>query len=84
MATLAPTYKPSLVHIVFVKTRIPFIKIRGPRLCMVISAGILFAGLSIPVLMAVELLPLTLGLGFVSCALIGTGGGLGLILNGEL
>ena len=45
-----------------------------PRRCMVISTGSVLAGLSIPLLMTVGLLPVTLFLGGVGLALAAAGG----------
>jgi len=54
------------------------------RRCMVISMGLVLAGMSIPFLMAIELLPVTLPLGFVGFVLTATGGLLSLIFWGEI
>ncbi len=82
MATITYAYKPNLARLVYVKTSNKF-KIHLPRRCMVISVGILLAGLSIPFFMIFELLPLTLGLFFASLGLTGTGTVLALIQCGE-
>jgi hypothetical protein len=51
---------------------------------MVISVGLILAGLSIPVLMVIHLLPATFFLGFVGFALAATGGVMALIFCGEI
>jgi hypothetical protein len=51
---------------------------------MVVSAGLILAGLSLPTLMAVQLLPLNLLLCFAGFALVASGGILALIMDGEL
>ena len=55
-----------------------------PRRCMVVSVGLIFAGMSIPMLMLVLALPLSLLLGFLGFALAATGGVLSLIFCGEI
>ena len=55
-----------------------------PRPCMLVSAGLVLAGVSIPILMAAGYLPLSLGLCFLALVLIGSGSVAGLILCGEL
>jgi hypothetical protein len=55
-----------------------------PRRCMVVSSGLVLAGLSIPLLMAVGVFPLSFVLGFLGFGLAGTGGVLLLIFCGEL
>jgi hypothetical protein len=84
MTTLTQAYKPALAHIAFIKKRDEFIERLMPRRCMVVSVGLILAGLSIPVLMEVQLLQLSLLLGFVGFALVAAGGVLLLIHCGEL
>ncbi|MCX6035298.1 MAG: hypothetical protein NTV38_10035 [Chloroflexi bacterium] len=74
MAALTQVYKPDLARIAFIKKRDEFIEKLIPRRCMVVSVGLILAGLSISMLMAVKLLQLSFLLGFVGFALIGTGG----------
>ncbi len=57
---------------------------RLPRRCMVVAAGLVLAGLSIPLLMATQLLPTTLLVGFVALVLMAAGGGLLLTWCGEI
>ena len=84
MATLTHAYKPTLARIASIKKRDEFIEKLIPRRCMVVSVGLIFAGMSIPLLMAVQLLPVTLFLGFVGFALVATGGVMALIFCGEI
>jgi hypothetical protein len=84
MATLTQIYKPDLARITFINKRDEFIEKLIPRRCMVVSVGLILAGLSISMLMAVQLLQLSFLLGFVGFALIGTGGVLTLIYCGEI
>jgi hypothetical protein len=51
---------------------------------MVVSVGLILAGLNIPLLMAVQLLPISLVLGFVGFVLVAIGGVTALIFCGEL
>jgi hypothetical protein len=84
MAALTQNYKPNVVRIVFTKKRDALIERLMPRRCMVVSVGLIFAGMGIPALMIFELLPVSMFLGFVSLALIAVGGVLALVFCGEL
>jgi len=84
MATLTHDYKPNVMRIVFIKKRDAIIERLMPRRCMVVSVGMIVAGLGIPALMAFKLLPLSLLLGFVGFALAAVGGVLALVYCGEL
>ena len=84
MATLTQAYKTTLARIAYIQKRDEFIEKLIPRRCMVVSVGLIFTGMSIPLLMAVQLLPVTLLLGFVGFALTATGGAMALIFYGEI
>ncbi len=82
MATLTQSYKSAVrTHARKVEE---FIEKILPRRCMVISVGLILAGLSIHGLMMVDLLPLHLLLGFAGFALIAAGGILALCFSGVL
>lgn len=55
-----------------------------PRPCMVISTGICLAGFSIPLLMAIGILPVNLLMAAIGLALTALGGVLSLTLCGEI
>jgi hypothetical protein len=61
-----------------------FVERHKLRRCMVVSMGLVLAGLSISFLMAIELLPVTLLLNFVGFALTASGGLMSLIFWGEI
>ena len=84
MAALTQNYKTNAVRIVFTKRRDSLIERLMPRRCMVVSVGMVLAGVGIPALMIFELLPLSMFLGFMSLALIAVGGVLALVFCGEL
>jgi hypothetical protein len=84
MTTLTRNFKPNAMHFVFMKKRDAFIERLMPRRCMVVSVGMILAGIGIPLLMVVKLLPISFFLGFVCLALIGVGGVLALVYCGEL
>jgi hypothetical protein len=84
MATLTQTYKPNLARMAWVKKRDEFIEKLIPRRCMVVSVGLILAGLGIPMLMVIQWLPVTFLLGFVGFALTATGGVLALVFCGEI
>jgi hypothetical protein len=84
MTTLTQTYIPKLAGIAATYHREKFLEELIPRSCMVVSLGLILAGLSIPVLMAVQLLPISLLLVFVGFGLVAVGGVMTLIFCGEI
>ena len=84
MATLTQNYKANAVRIVFTKRRVSLIERLMPRRCMVVSVGMILAGVGIPALMIFEILPVSMFLGFMSLALIAVGGVLALVFCGEI
>jgi hypothetical protein len=84
MTTLFQSYKAYTLHIAFANRRDEIIERLIPRRCMLVSVGLILAGMSIPVLMVVQILPSTLLLGFLTLALIATGGVLVLFYCGEI
>jgi hypothetical protein len=84
MATLTQAYAPALAHIEFTKKRDKFIEKLMPRRCMVVSVGLILAGMSIPMIMVVEEIPISLFLGFAGFALVASGGVMALIFHGEI
>lgn len=84
MTTLTQSYKPTTVRIVLIRKFDNLLERLMPRRCMVVSVGMMLAGLGIPVLMIFKVLPLSLLLGFVGLALIAVGGVLALVYCGEI
>ncbi len=84
MTAVTQTYKPTVARIVFTKKHEAFLERLMPRRCMVISVGMILAGMGVPVLMVFKVLPVTLLLGFVGFALVAVGGVLTLVYCGEL
>lgn len=84
MATLTQSYRPTTVRIVFARKLDNFLEGLMPRRSMVISGGMIFAGLGIPALMVFKFLPLSMFLGFLGLALIAAGGILALVCYGEI
>jgi hypothetical protein len=84
MAALTQLYRPTLAHIAFIKKRDAFIERFKPRRCMMVSVGLILAGMCLPMLMILGLLPATLFLAFVGFALTAAGGGLALFYCGEI
>jgi len=84
MATITQNYKPNALRITLVHKRDALIERLMPRRCMVVSVGMILAGIGIPALMAFKLLPVSLVLGFVAFALVAVGGVLALVYCGEL
>ena len=84
MATLNQTERLNIIRIAPANESGKFNGKLMPRRCLVISTGLILAGLSVPVLNAMELLTFTISLGFVSFALVATDGVLTLIFYGEI
>lgn len=84
MAAVTQNYKPNTLRIGFIRKRDDLIEKLLPRRCMVISVGMIFAGIGIPALMAFKLLPVSLLLAFLGLALAAVGGVLALVYCGEL
>jgi len=84
MATITQNYKPNLMYVIFVQKRDDLIEKLTPRRHMVISVGMILAGIGIPALMIFKLLPASLLLGFAGVALIAVGGVLALVCCGEI
>jgi hypothetical protein len=84
MATLTHAYKPNLARMAFVKKRDEVIESLVPRPCMVVSVGLILAGLGIPFLMLLQLLPVTFLLCFSGFTLTMAGSALTLSLCGEI
>ena len=85
MTTLAQTYhRPHTLRLTIAKKVDKTIEALLPRRCMVISVSLVLAGLGIPFLMVVGLLPVNLLLGFIGFALTMTGVVLALTLCGEI
>lgn len=84
MNTNIKTYRPITLQNTRVKEPGKFIKKLIPRSCTALAITMILAGLSIPALMALNLLPITLVLGFAGFALAATGGVIALIFCGEI
>ncbi len=57
---------------------------RIPRRCTLVAVGLILIALGIPLLMAAQVLPTTLWLGFVALVLLAVGGGRLLVGWGEI
>lgn len=84
MATLTHSYKPHTLRFAIVQKRDDLIEKMMPRRRMVVSVGMIFAGLGIPALMVCRILPASLLLGFAGFILVAVGGVLALVFCGEL
>lgn len=83
MATLTQIYKPRMARLVVTHTLDDLIHIFKFRRCMLVSVGLILAGLSLPLIMALDLLPASLLIGLLAVALLATGGILTLFFCGE-
>lgn len=84
MATITQNYKPNALRVTLIHKRDDLIEKMMPRRNMVVSVGLILAGIAIPALMAFKLLPVSLLLGFAGLALVAVGGVLTLIYCGEI
>jgi hypothetical protein len=84
MATLTHPYKHVPMRTAFIKKRDAFIEKHTPRPCMLVSAGLILAGLSIPLLMVIQVLQPGWLLGLLGFGLTASGGVLMLIFCGEI
>lgn len=84
MAALTQAYLPNLARLAFRKKRDEFIEKLIPRPCMIVSVSLLIAGMCIPLLMMIRVLPPGLLLGLVGFGLVAGGGVLALIFCGEI
>jgi len=84
MATLTQIYKPHLARIVVTNKLDDLVHILKLRRCILVSLALILVGLCIPTLMALEMLPITLLLGFISLALIAAGSLFMLFYCGEI
>jgi len=84
MTTLTNDFKPTLIRIAITKDFDKLFEKLIPPPRMVVSVGLILAGMVIPLLMAVQLLQLSFLLGFVGFCLVSTGGVLTLIFCGEI
>ncbi len=83
MATLVQTNLLRTADLVQVK-KIDRTHKHSPRRCMVVSVGMIIAGVAIPLLMVAGFLPLTVWLGGAALFSIFAGGIVALIFCGEL
>ena len=84
MATLTRVRRSKTSRADLARMRHRIIKSWMPRRCTVMSCSLILAGLAIPLLMAVKVVPITLPLGFTTLVLLGVGCSLLLIRCGEI
>jgi hypothetical protein len=84
MVTLAQSAVPKMVRITFMKKRDDLRETLTPRFCMIIPTGMILAGLGIPALILIQLLPASLLLCGAGFALVAFGGIMWLIFYGDL
>ena len=84
MNTNIKTYRPITLQNARVKESGNFIKQLIPRRCIAIAITMILAGLSVPALMAINILPITVLLGFAGFAHVAIGGVIALIFCGEI
>ena len=84
MATYTKVYRHNTLRISLTKSFDAFIDRFWPRRCMAVSAGLFLVGLSIPVLMFFQIIPLNFAIGAIGLFLTACGGILMLIYCGEI
>ena len=80
----ARTNRNKKIRFAWIKKRDEIIERLTPSLCMMVSMGLILAGLGIPTLMVLGILPVSLLLGFVGFVFAATGGMLLLFFCGEM
>lgn len=68
----------------YTQNRYAFRRFMHPRFCMVISVGLVLIGLSLPILMVLEIIPANLLLDFLGFGLVSVGGTFTLIKYGDI
>ena len=84
MATITQTYRVRHFRLAIPRKFELAIEKFMPRRCMVVSTGLFLAGLGIPLLMVLEVLPVTFLLGAIGLALTALGGVMALVFCGEI
>jgi len=84
MAVRTHPYKIITAPQVISQKSATFVWKNKPRRCMVYSVGLMLAGMGIPFLMAIGLLPISLLLGFIGFGLTMTGGVMAFVFYGEI
>lgn len=84
MTTLFQPHKHNAIRVASVKILDKLIEMLMPRPCMMVSTGLILAGSSIPMLIAMQLLTCTVLVGFAGFALVAVGGVMALIFCGEI
>lgn len=68
----------------YIKNQFDFRRFKHPRLCMLISVGLILLGLSLPTLMVLEIIPANLLLDFLGFGLVSVGTIMTLIKCGDI
>ena len=84
MTTLTQTYRPTVMRVPLSARLDRAIEQLIPRRCMIVSVGLLLAGMGIPLLMAMGMLPVNLLTAAIGLALTALGGVLSLTMCGEI
>ena len=68
----------------YTQKRHDFRRFMHPRLCMIVSVGLILLGASFPALMVLEMIPWNLAVNFLGFGLVLTGSTIALIKCGEI
>jgi hypothetical protein len=84
MAVMTKNYKPGVTRFARVTNFEKSLEKLIPRKCMMAAVGLIVAGFSVPLLMALQVLPVTFLTCFAGFSCVASGGVLALIFCGEI
>lgn len=84
MAAILKPQNLMMVQNTYTQNRYDFRRFMHPRLCMLISVGLILLGISLPILMVIQVIPVNLLNNFLGFGLVSIGSILTLIKCGEV
>jgi hypothetical protein len=84
MAALLKRQNLITIQNTYTQNRYDFRRFMHPRLCMLISVGLILGGISLPILMVLQMIPGNLLINFLGFGLVSIGSTLTLIKCGEV
>lgn len=84
MAVIVKRQNLMTIQNTYTQNRYDFRRFMHPRLCMLISVGLILVGISLPILMVLQVVPANLILSFLGFGMVSTGSTLTLIKWGEV
>ncbi len=84
MTTLVKRQNQIIIQNTFTKNRYDLKRFMHPRLCMLIFVGLIFVGISLPILIVLQMIPGNLIIHFLGFGMVSTGSVMTLIKCGEI